>query len=237
MPVEIGPASLTNPILRLANGALAMSIETNKTYLDRGKWFQKVVFFHSHDDGRTWGSPVVAGEDATGRIFNWDLRCGVAPDGQIATFAWTYDTQIGRYLNIHRRISADNGQTWSEAEDLGITDQAGPPAALPDGRFVLVWVDRFVTHSIRTRIAASIDAPFDPSNEVVLYTHGNEAKRDESTGELLAEMGAWAYGLPYATLLPDGDVLVLYYAGDNAAMDIHWKRLHETRPTRAGEPT
>lgn len=225
LPAEIGPASLTNPILKLTDGTLAMSIETNKEYLDRSKWYQKVVFFHSADQGLTWGEPVVAGQDSTGRIFNWDLRCCVAPDGRIATFAWTYDTATTTYLNIHRRISHDHGHTWSPAVDLGITDQAGPPAVLPDGRIVLAWVDRFVTHSIRARVAASVDAPFDPASEVVIYTHGSEAKRDEKTGDLLAEMGAWAFGLPSATALPDGDVLVVYYAGDNGAMDIYWARL------------
>jgi hypothetical protein len=225
LPAAIGPASLTNPILKLADGTLAMSIETNKHYLDRSKWYQKVVFFHSTDQGLTWGEPMVAGEDPTGRIFNWDLRCCVAPDGRIATFAWTYDTATTTYLNIHRRISADHGHTWSAPLDLGITDQAGPPAVLPDGRVVLAWVDRFVTHAIRARVAAAVDAPFDPASEVVIYTHGSEAKRDDKTGDLLAEMGMWAFGLPSATTLPDGDVLVVYYAGDNGAMDIHWARV------------
>jgi hypothetical protein len=96
---------------------------------------------------------------------------------------------------------------------------------LPDGRVVLAWVDRFVTHAIRARVAASADAPFDPASEVVIYTHSSEAKRDDKTGDLLAEMGMWAFGLPSATTLPDGDVLVVYYAGDNGAMDIHWARV------------
>jgi len=225
MPPEIGPASLTNPILKLADGALAMSIESNKHYLDQSTWYQKVVFFHSTDQEQSWGDPFIAGQDATGRIFNWDLRCCVDPDGRIATFAWTYDTQTTRYLNIHRRISVDHGHTWSLPVDLGITDQAGPPAVLPDGRIVLPWVDRFVTHSIRARVASAVDASFDPASEVVIYTHGSEAKRDDKTGDLLAEMGAWAFGLPSATALPDGDVLIVYYAGDNGAMDIHWARL------------
>ncbi|MFN8446718.1 MAG: sialidase family protein [Caldilineaceae bacterium] len=225
MPAEIGPASLTSPILKLGNGALAMSIETNKEYLDHTKWYQKVVFFHSYDGGATWGAPVVAGQDPSGRIFNWDLRCCVAPDGRITTFAWTYDTETTKYVNIHRRLSHDHGYRWSAAEDLGITDQAGPPAVLPDGRVVLPWVDRFVTHSIRARLAADVAAPFDPASEVTLYTHGGEAKRDDKTGDLLAEMGLWAFGLPFATALPNGEVLVVYYAGNNQMMDIRYVRL------------
>lgn len=106
-----------------------------------------------------------------------------------------YYTQTA-YLNIQRRISHDHGYTWSAPEDLGISDQAGPPAVLPDGRIVLAWVDRFGSHSIRARVAATADAPFDPVSEVVIYTHGNEAKRDANTGDLLAEMGAWSFGLP-----------------------------------------
>jgi hypothetical protein len=184
-----------------------------------------VVFFHSPDQGLTWGGPVVAGQDPTGRIFNWDLRCCVAPAGQIATFAWTYDTQTAHYLNIHQRISSDHGRTWSAPEDLGMADQAGPPAVLPDGRVVLAWVDRFGSHSIRARVATTVAAPFDPASEVVVYTHGSPAKQDAKTGDLLAEMGVWSFGLPAVTALPDGDVLVVYYAGDTAAMDIRWARL------------
>lgn len=225
MQAEIGPASLTNPILQLGDGSLAMSIETNKHYEDSSRWHQKAVYFHSADGGQRWGAPVVAGQDPTGRIFNWDMRACVAPDGRVATFAWTYDTQTTSYLNIQRRISHDNGHTWSAPEDLGISDQAGPPAVLADGQVVLAWVDRFGSHSIRARVAAGVDAPFDPASEVVIYTHGSEARRDDSTGDLLAEMGAWSFGLPSATALPDGDVLVVYYAGDDGAMDIRWARL------------
>ena len=225
MPAEIGPASLTNPILRLRDGSLAMSIETNKHYLDRAKWYQKVVFFHSQDGGASWGAPVVAGQDPSGRIFNWDLRCGVAPDGRIVTFAWTYDTETTKYVNIHRRISHDNGYTWSAAEDLGITDQAGPPAILGDGRIVLPWVDRFVSHSIKARLAEDVAAPFDPASEVVIYTHGSEARRDDKTGDLLAEMSLWSFGLPFATALSNGEVLVVYYAGNEKSMDIRYARI------------
>jgi len=228
LPDEIGPASLTSPILRLADGTLAISVETNKHYHDASTWYQRVVLVHSRDGGLTWGAPITAGQDASGRIFNWDQRLGLAPDGTIGAFIWTYDCQTHRYLNMHRRISADGGKTWSEAQDLGFADQAGRPAVLPDGTVVLPWVDRFGTRSIRARLAAAIDAPFDPASEVVLYTldttpdHG---AGDGDTGALLADMALWTFGLPYAEALPDGDVLVAYYAGSPAAMDIRWARL------------
>ena len=96
MPAEIGPPSLTAPVLKLVDGSLALSIETNKQYNDASPWMQKVVFFHSRNyqratvspgpaeklaEDHSWAEPVVAGEDPSGRIFYWDLRCGVAPDG------------------------------------------------------------------------------------------------------------------------------------------------------------
>ena len=231
MPDDIGPPSLTSPILQLADGTLAMSIETNKTYHDKTKWYQRVLLFHSTDLGQSWGEPVIAAQDPTGRIFNWDQRAGVAPDGRLVTFLWTYDSKTHTYLNIHRRLSSDGGRTWSAAEDLGFTDQPAHPAILPDGRVVLAWVDRFRTHSIRARLAPGLEAGFEAESEVVIYTHSVDQPRTATgdvTGALLADMSLWSFGLPYAEVLPDGDVLVVYYAGSQSVMDIHWARLHLT---------
>ena len=225
MPDEIGPASLTSPLLKLANGSLAMSIETNKEYLDSSPWMQRAVLFHSTDQGLSWSGPIMAAQDPTGRIFNWDMRCGVAPDGRIATFTWTYDSHAAAYINIHRRISSDHGTSWSEPEDLGFADQAARPAFLVDGTLVLAYVDRFQSHSIRARRAPALDAPFDPASDTVIYAQGGGAEREGSTGDLLTEMSVWNFGLPYAEALPDGDVMVVYYAGTQSALDIHWARL------------
>lgn len=227
LPAEIGPASLTSPVLRLPDGTVAMSIETNKHYHDPSPWHQRVVLFHSRDGGQTWSDPVTAGEDPTGRIFNWDQRLGLAPDGRIGAFIWTYDSAERRYLDIHRRVSADGGLTWSKAESLGFPDQAGRPAVLPDGRVVLPWVDRFGSRSIRARVAPAIDAPFEPESEAVLYTLDGAGSRDgsDSTGEMLADMALWTFGLPYAEAVRGGDVLVVYYAGSEDAMDVRLARL------------
>jgi hypothetical protein len=97
---------------------------------------------------------------------------------------------------------------------------------LPDGRIVLAWVDRFGSGSIKARVAAGPEAPFSPETEVVIHQDRPPRRPDErSVGDDLVEMGTWTYGLPYAEALPDGDVLVVYYAGDANAVDIRWARL------------
>jgi hypothetical protein len=228
MPEEIGPASLTSPILQLVDGTLALSIESNKQYDDASRWYQRVVLFLSRDGGANWEPPLDAGRDPSGRLFNWDQRMALAPDGRIGAFTWMYDSATKRYLNMHRRVSADGGASWSAHVDLGIADQAGRPAVLRDGRVILPWVDRFGTRSIRARMAPAIDADFAPETDVVIYALGSDSARaagTDNTGDLLVEMSLWTFGLPYAEALPDGDVLVAYYAGEAAALDIRWARL------------
>lgn len=228
MPETVGPPSLTAPLLKLPDGRLAMSVESNKHYEDRSSWRQFVSYFHSADNGRNWVGPTVVSQDPTGRIFNWDQRAGVAPDGRVVSFTWTYDSFTKNYVNIHRRTSADGGMSWTAPKDLGIADQAGRPAILPDGRLVLPWVDRFGSHSIRVRAARGIDAPLEADTEQELYrieAAGKEESMGSSTGDLLADMGLWTFGLPFAERMPDGDVLVACYAGIGTRMDIRMSRL------------
>lgn len=224
MPDEIGPPSLTSPLLMLADGRLAMSIETNKTYLDGGNWDQRAVLLFSHDEGRTWTAPVVSAHDASNAIFNWDLRVGAAPDGRLVSFAWTFDRLAGEYRNIHRRISADFGRTWSAPEDIGFADQAARPDMMSDGRVVLAYVDRFGSRSIRARLASGVDAAFAPESEIVIHSQHQETRSDtgSSLGEALADMEMWSFGLPSATALRNGQVMVVYYAGTSDCMDIRW---------------
>ena len=91
MPDDVGPPSLTTALLRLPSGRLALSVESNKPYLDRSKWFQRVVYAWSNDDGLTWTEPRTVCADPTGRIANWDQRTGVTREGDLVAFTWTYD--------------------------------------------------------------------------------------------------------------------------------------------------
>jgi hypothetical protein len=233
MPPEVGPPSLTTGILRFPSGRLVLSVETNKTYLDASPWFQRVVHLWSDDGGATWSTPLTVVADPRGRIANWDQRGAVTEDGRLVSFAWIYDFEAVAYRHIRRRISLDEGRSFGEAVDLGFADQPGHPALLPDGRVVLAWVDRFATRSIRARVAASVDAPFDAASEVTLFeaasptvTPSSDGSVSATTGDALDDMQAWSYGLCHADTLPNGDVGVVHYApGPTGGIDVRWVRL------------
>jgi hypothetical protein len=224
MPADVGPPSLTSPVRRLQSGRLLLSVETNKDYLDDSPWFQRVVYLYSSDDGRTWTAPVTVCRDPSGRIRNWDQRVNVAPDGRLVTYTWTYDSETVTYRDIHRRISSDEGVSWTEPEPLGITDQAGHPAILTDGRVVLPWVDHFETFSLRARTGATIDTALTKESEVVLYqADAPVAGEGTDGGEALLAMASWTFGSPFALPLADGTVLVSAYVGEHeSAVGISW---------------
>ena len=224
MPDDVGPPSLTSPVRRLQSGRLLLSIESNKPYGDSTRWFQRVVYLYSSDEGASWTAPVTVCQDPTGRIRNWDQRVNVAADGRLVSYTWTYDSDLVMYGDIHRRISSDEGLTWTEPEPMGVTDQAGHPAILPDGRVVLPWTDHFDTFSVRARTAASIDAALDESSEVVLYQAAAAvAGEGTASGEALFAMSSWTFGSPFALPLADGTVLVCAYVGAREdALGVNW---------------
>jgi hypothetical protein len=222
--LDIGPPSLTSPAILTPGGRLILSIETNKPYLDSSPWRQRVVHCHSDDAGVTWSAPRTVCEDPAGAVFHWDQRLAVAPDGTLAAFSWTYHKAGNHYLAIRRQVSRDDGRTWV-TDELDFADQPSHPAVLSDGRTVLAWVDRYGSRSIRARVSAAIDGVFDSASEVVIYQAASPPRQTGDTAGMLADMGLWSFGLPYAETLGRDDVLVVYYAGTPERMDIRWAKL------------
>ena len=54
---------------------------------------------------------------------------------------------------VHLIRSTDRGQSWTKPWDTEIQGQITQPVYLPDGRLLLIWVDRFGTRSIRAAIS------------------------------------------------------------------------------------
>jgi hypothetical protein len=218
------PTPLTGPLLLLPDSRWACQIELNKPYYDTSPWRHRSVLMFSRDEGKTW--PEHAYTSPEGNVFYWDQRPALLADGRLLNVFWTFDTATNVYLNIHAARS-DDGRTWTAPWDVGVPGQPAPPVSLPDGRIAMVYVDRTAQPIIKLRVSSDGAKTFPAATELLLYCFdGSQTWRKGSMQDTWAEMGAFSVGLPSTALLPDGDILVVYYAGPHTDhTDIEWVRI------------
>ena len=220
------PTPITGPVLLLPDGERVCQFETNKTYHDTTKWIHRSVLMFSRDDGKTWPRHSVVTCDP--RIFYWDQRCQVLPDGKILDLFWTYDNQTATYLNIHARESTDGGHTWSALWDTGVPGQPAPVVARRDGRLAMVYVDRTGAPAIRCRVSADGGRTWPENTLLSIYESAQPSQtvRKDGMADAWSEMGKFSVGLPATAPLSNGDFLVAYYAGPSTdCTSVEWARV------------
>jgi hypothetical protein len=220
------PTPTTGPVLRLPDGELICQFETNKPYLDTSKWVHSSVMMFSRDGGRTWPRHSVVTRHPT--IFYWDQRPQILSGGRIFDLFWTYDNVAACYLNIHARESRDAGRTWSELWDTGVPGQPAPAVELPDGRLLIVYVDRTTAPAIRARLSRDGGRTWPADTQFSIYDSqlDPQTRTKAAMADAWSEMGKFSVGLPATAALPNGDVLVVYYAGSETdRTNVEWVRL------------
>jgi hypothetical protein len=223
------PTPLTGPVLLGRDSTWICQFETNKPYNDLSEWRHSSVLMISRDEGASWPEYSLASLVGDDRIFYWDQRPGVAPDGGILNLFWTYDNANSRYLNIHAREWKVG--RWSEYWDTGVSGQPAPPVFLRDGRIAMVYVDRSAGPVLKLRLSEDGGHTWPESSEAVLYEleTSSQSWNKSSMQDAWAEMGCYSFGLPATALLPEGDVLVVFYAGPhNDRTDVRWVRVSFT---------
>ena len=225
------PTPITGPILSLRDGVLACQFELNKGYGDPAPWLHKSILQCSQDGGRSWPEHVVVSDDPSGRLFYWDQRPGVLSDGRILDLFWTFDRESETYRKIHARESSNNGMTWSHIWDTGIPGQPASPLQLRDGRIAMVYVDRDGPPAIKVRLSEDRGHTWDDRTETVLWQSEIPLARTDRTNmnEAWSEMSKFSVGLPATAPLSNGDILVVFYAGDKTDFtSILWVRIDPT---------
>jgi hypothetical protein len=185
----------------------------------------------SSDGGKTWTGPAIVAHDAQARIFYWDQRISVNPeDGRLIAMFWTHDRQDQQDVPIHVSWGSPDGKVWTEPISTGVAGQICTPLFLPGGRVFAAYVHRHNPPSLRAILSNDYGRSWTAYEELVFYEKtlggqesGMGGKRDFA--DYWADMSVWTFGHPAAVNLPDGDVLVAYYSGDETAMSMHWARI------------
>ncbi len=222
------PTPLTGSIIRFVDDELACQVELNKHYDDTEPWSHASVLLFSTDGGLTWPRHCVVTQDPENKIFYWDQRVSLLPDGRLFDAFWTYDRENSCYLNIHTSFSDDRGRTWTALRDSGVAGQPGPVFALEDGEFVMPVVDRSGPPKITLRRSADDGTTWPYENVLVVYdSEGATQTREKSSmQDAWAEMYAFSVGLPSVAQFPGGGGLLVYYAGpETDSTGIHWAKI------------
>ena len=218
--LEGTPTPVMGPVHRLDNGMLICPFETSKSYDDTGTWQHKAAYFISHDNGQTWPQHKVVAHDPQCRIYFWDHRIANLGHGRLIDLFWAYDTLQNKELNVYMSRSDDYGTTWSSPAPTDLVGQPWP-IYLHNEAIAVAAVDRSVSQTIKLYLTHLTDR-LDAVDSLVLYNADDVQKSQGSLNEQLITQGSWAYGLPSGCKLKNGQLLVVYYAGNQTSTDIHW---------------
>jgi hypothetical protein len=151
-------------------------------------------------------------------------------DGRLYAIFWSHDRQAQEDVEMHQAWGSADGRHWTPPHSTGMAGQIAAPLALPDGRLFVAYVHRHDPPSLRAVLSEDFGESWDQAGELTFYEKqrgGREAGMGgpRDFGDYWADMSIWTFGHPAPALLPNGDVMVAYYAGDDKALSIHWVRI------------
>lgn len=180
-----GSLSPYGKIVQLPDGAVLMSVYYQFPD-DRGN--QEYVF-RSHDSGKTWGDPVLAGEhyNETGLL--------ALPDGQVLA---ALRSEIGGHLAI--AASKDGGRTWSAPTQITRDkEHPGDLIRLKNGNILLTYGERNKPFGVEAIVSRDCGKTWDKAFKTVL---ADDAASTDC-------------GYPSSVQLPNGNVVTIYYQVDD----------------------
>lgn len=235
IPVNVpsGPFTKSTPIdshIIITKDKLAYPFEQYKNFYEKGDWRHYSAMMLSDDNGITWDSYTITAHDPDGRMFYWDQRPCVVAEEEIFVVFDAFEKGTNTRPNMHARISSGNLKEWSDLWDIGVAGQPGYPLQLPDGRISLVYNDRGEEPGIKIRVSSDRGKSFPDDTCFLVYSPRISRKQLDKRADLkdvMLELNQTAvFGYPSQRLLPNGDILITYYAGDNAdTTNIRWARI------------
>ena len=225
----------TNAAFRVAGGTVVQPHGLWKEYDDPGVPQAGPYLRFSHDDGATWPEWLRVAKHPVETTFYWDQRLAIHPDsGRLVNVFWTRDSLAERDLDAHVSWGSPDARTWTAPVPIGLPAQYFQPVALGGDRLAGVWADRALP-GVVVSLSDDFGRTWRRADDLVLHRSGPHAAASPSAPRPAGLEGAstyigdaiagYTFGHPRAALLPTGELLVVWYSGDDTGMDVRWARV------------
>ncbi len=223
-------ASITGPVLRLADATLAQPFENWKEYEDASPGIPAAWLRLSQDDGSSWTDEVLVARHPANAVYYWDQRLATHPvDGRLVNMFWTHQPAEGRDIDVHIAWGTPDGRTWTDPVGTGLPGQHCQPISLGGDRLLAVYSHRGDPPGIRAALSEDFGRTWDRADELVVWA--SEAGGEPGSGAARAQedywndMGAWQFGHPRGAVLSSGEILVVFYGGSGMTRSGRWARV------------
>jgi hypothetical protein len=160
-------------------------------------------------------------------IYYFDQRLAMIGDGRLIALLWTFRPRDSITLPVHITISDDNGRNWSDPVPTNIDDGfIACPVCLGGSKVCAAYTLRYgKVPGIYSVMSDDGGLSWDLKNRLLLYdATGKTSTGIREKGDELDSMMGYAFGMPHALLLEDGDIMVSYWCTEECITHIQWCR-------------
>ena len=181
----------------------------------------KTVALVSHDRGQTWPEYLDIMDGTADGVIHFEQSVVELPDRRLLAVAWAYEEATGKSRPNPYAICAD-GQVFSEIKSTGLRGETAKIHALPDGRILCLY-RRTDAPGLWGNLS-HLDGSVWVNDEQMPLWQGSSSimNAEATTSQALADL---KFGFPSMTLLPDGDILAVFWCQEADVYNIRWLRI------------
>ena len=209
---HLGPGA--NPVL-LADGTLFLHGEHPFEHGQLG-----VCASLSRDHGANLEPVQDLIVDRSGTFSHCDARFAVFGDGDVLGLLWTFRQSDEKTVEVHRSVSSDNAETWSAPQPVGYLGQITDPLILGGDTVLAASNYRWPPEGIRLWLSRDRGQTWPVEESVQMWDAREKRTVAEPRGiaPRKSDTAVWnalpefTFGTPTLNHLPDGSILLTYYA-------------------------
>ncbi len=230
---ELTGCASTGPIVRWSDGTIAIAFESFKEYDDPRPARHAAWLVVSRDGGRSFSRPLLVAQHPGHAVYYWDQRLAAgANPGEFLALFWTHDRTEKRDLDVHLRRGTIRGEAieLDAVRATAIAGQIAAPLLLEDGRLLAFVVNRGERGTMTLCSSSDGGRSWPADDRLVVYRHDELAALSQGRDNIdfrayWEDMLKWSFGHPAMRRLPDGRLLLAWYAGVPDCMSLHWARV------------